>query len=649
MTAVHRPQCDRPGSLLIAFAIFVAVGGLAVCSPAQAVALPGTPGKPTAIAGDTQAVVTVVPPTSGGPVTGYIVQMVDDINFWCQPLTNQTSCAVTGLANGTVYRFRSMATGTGDPSGWSVPSNPVTPKAIGTPTIPGPTTPTSSPSVPSPATVTLVAGVSSLTATWSPVTGATGYTATASPSGVNCLVAGTSCVLGTIARTSTTVTVVAHSAAGDSVASVASNAVVPRSPTIPTALPTSATPVLTTEAGPIGLAAPGQPILLVGTGFLPFSSVRAGLYSTAVDLGESVTNAAGAFTLRALLPDDLTSGAHTLLASGVDPDGGTRMISLPITVAATEAGSHGDDGVTQTGRLPIPTGGAVTLLDDNDGRTTSVTVAGGVYALNPVNGVVSFTPATWFSGIAPPARYRISDAVGTQVTGTYTAVVAATAAASAPRLKLAKRIVSTVASSAEASLSCTIARGAIARCVVTATAVVDGEKTVVGYGLTTPSLTQNRRSVVVGVVLNEVGRYLPARPGGTRMTFAAELMQRDQAGSRSTSASTVVEAKRYRLHRSIAFGHNSSTVTTTGAAYLKQANSKLQDGIKITCTGHADSRERKPTALATRRAQRSCAVIAKGLGADVSSSAQVDKHPTGDDNTSAGRAKNRRVTVTVTN
>ena len=637
-------------AVLIALAVFVVVSGVFFGSPAQAgppparlevtTASPGRPGPPVAVAGDGQATVTVVPPTSGGLVTGYVVRVFEDNNNRCFTASaTQLTCVVPDLVNGTAYTFESIATGPGDSSPWSAPSNRVTPRAL-TPTVP---TPPGTSALAAPTDVSTVAKISSLRVSWSAVSGATGYTATTAPGGVSCETVVTGCVLA--GSTATTVTVVAHSALGDSAASTPSAAVVPLVPVVPAVLPAFALPELSTGDGRIGLTTPGRPIVIQGTGFLPHSGVKVALYSTPVALGGSVADSDGGFAVRVVVPDDLPSGAHTLLAGGADPNGDARMITLPVTVVATEIGSHGEDGVTQTATVPVPADGQVTLLTGNDEPTSTVTVAGGTYTLTPATGVVRFTPTAWFSGIAPPARYRVTDALGTRVTGAYTAVV--TTAGSRPQITLPSRIVSTVGASAHAPVTCAIARGAIARCVVTATATVEGAKTVVGYGVTTPALTRTRPKVTVNAVLNELGRYLAARPGGARMTFTADVIQRDLAGTRSASAATVVEAKRYRLGRAVRFGPDSSTVTD--ADYLTTANRKLQDGVRITCAGHADRREHAPRKLAVLRAKAACAVIAQGLGADVSTSGRVEKHPTGDDDTPAARARNRRVVVTVTN
>ena len=91
--------------------------------------VPGAPTAVFAVAGDSSATVTFVPPVAdgGATITGYTVISDPpggtDSNAGSTGLTH----AITGLANGTEYTFTVTATnsaGTGDPS---APSNPVTP------------------------------------------------------------------------------------------------------------------------------------------------------------------------------------------------------------------------------------------------------------------------------------------------------------------------------------------------------------------------------------------------------------------------------------------------------------------------------------------------------------------------------------------
>jgi titin len=87
-----------------------------------------------ATAGDGSATMSWDPPyyDGGSPVTGYLVTAVlpdGSAGPTCTAGPTDSSCTVTGLTNGTTYRFRVQATnaiGLGDPS---TPTNPVTPSA----------------------------------------------------------------------------------------------------------------------------------------------------------------------------------------------------------------------------------------------------------------------------------------------------------------------------------------------------------------------------------------------------------------------------------------------------------------------------------------------------------------------------------------
>ena len=94
-------------------------------------AAPSAPGAPTAVGGDTQAIVTVTPLVSGAAVTSYTVTSTPDSRT-CTVTGSSGSCTVTGLTNGTAYTFRSTATNGVGTSAASVASTAVTPWALPT-------------------------------------------------------------------------------------------------------------------------------------------------------------------------------------------------------------------------------------------------------------------------------------------------------------------------------------------------------------------------------------------------------------------------------------------------------------------------------------------------------------------------------------
>ena len=91
------------------------------------ITVPGTPGTPTAVAGNAQATVTVSAPTSGGTPTSYTVTASPG-GATCTVTGASGSCTVTGLTNGTAYTFTTTATNTaGTSASASAASSSVTP------------------------------------------------------------------------------------------------------------------------------------------------------------------------------------------------------------------------------------------------------------------------------------------------------------------------------------------------------------------------------------------------------------------------------------------------------------------------------------------------------------------------------------------
>lgn len=183
--------------------------------------------------------------------------------------------------------------------------------------------------------VTASAGVSSITATWSPPgdpTGVTGYLAIAHPGPATCTTTGTSCVLGGTAGVTYTVTVVALSPGlGDSTEAGPSNEVTPSAPPV-AGTPPATVLDLTTNLGHISSAAPGEHLVVIGTGFAAYSTAIITVYSTPVVLGTVVTDGHGHFSKPVTIPAVLASGQHTLVAAGVDPRGRPQYLGLSIVV-----------------------------------------------------------------------------------------------------------------------------------------------------------------------------------------------------------------------------------------------------------------------------------------------------------------------------
>jgi hypothetical protein len=204
----------------------------------------------------------------------------------------------------------------------------------------------------------VIAGFSSIRVSWTAPAGngvdVIGYKATASPGPATCSTTGvTNCVLGGEAGTSYTVTVVAYSSGGSSPASAASSAVTPTAPEVATSPPDTDLP-LNTGDGDVSSIAPGAQIVVKGDGYAPYSSVTITVYSSPIVLATVTTDEQGAFEESVTAPASLSTGTHSFVAAGVDPDGNVRALRLDLTVANAGSGGGG-------GSLPV-TGGAVMWL-----------------------------------------------------------------------------------------------------------------------------------------------------------------------------------------------------------------------------------------------------------------------------------------------
>jgi hypothetical protein len=242
------------------------------------------------------------------------------------------SFTLTGLTNGTTYSFRVRGmngTTAGDPSA-AVSVSPALPNGA-------------------PTHVVVTPGSSSYVVTWdAPTTSGTfpiaGYTVGWSGGergGPLCenvpVTAARRCVGAAVPGDDITVFVVAVDTKdnwGESSDPVSVGAVA--APVVPASPPASADR-LVLPAGATSAVAAGATMTLTGSGYLPNSTVSLIIYSTPQVLTTVVTDATGSFTATVTVPAGLQNGSHTLVASGVDPAGNVRYVTLPVTVSGGTA------------------------------------------------------------------------------------------------------------------------------------------------------------------------------------------------------------------------------------------------------------------------------------------------------------------------
>ena len=115
---------------------FSALSNVVTPSTGVVLTVPGAPSIGTATAGDTTATATWTPPASdgGSAITGYTVRVIDtatglQVGALRPAGPTATNLVVTGLTNGTTYRFRVRAVNAVGSSVLSAASNAVTPAA----------------------------------------------------------------------------------------------------------------------------------------------------------------------------------------------------------------------------------------------------------------------------------------------------------------------------------------------------------------------------------------------------------------------------------------------------------------------------------------------------------------------------------------
>jgi hypothetical protein len=314
----------------------VTVGAVAPAAPSVTIATSGSTGTVTWTPGE----------TGGAPIQGYHVHVERNSGPGAdepactgtttgtgnQMMYTGTSCTFAGVA-GATYVVQVTAVNSAGESEAGQANATVT-------------------NVPAPADITVTPGNASVQITWTPVANypdVTGYTVTytvenGSPD--SSVVPGASAtgttVMGLENAKTYSVTVAANIGTG-LVTTSEPILVTPTAPIdVPDALPSnpdgglSAPPADTTPA-------PGEQIVISGSGYAPNSLVKVVIYSDPIDLGEVLTDQDGAFSIAVSVPSSLL-GSHTIASIGFDSSGNPFVLTLPVTVTAAVSGGSGGGG-----------------------------------------------------------------------------------------------------------------------------------------------------------------------------------------------------------------------------------------------------------------------------------------------------------------
>lgn len=116
-------------------------------------------------------------------------------------------------------------------------------------------------------------------------------------------------------------------------------------------------PLPPTAAGPLSgvptTVTTGQQLTLTASGFAPAAPVTFGIYSSPVVLATVTADATGSATATVTIPAGLT-GAHSLVATGIGPDGTPRFVRTDIALptAPVDPGTPGTPGTPATPGAP---------------------------------------------------------------------------------------------------------------------------------------------------------------------------------------------------------------------------------------------------------------------------------------------------------
>jgi outer membrane protein OmpA-like peptidoglycan-associated protein len=206
---------------------------------------------------------------------------------------------------------------------------------------------------------------------------------------------------------------------------------------------------------------------------------------------------------------------------------------------------------------------------------------------------------------------------------------------------------------AKLRVPCRVKSAPLAWCAVKLSAGARGRRMKLAQGAATART--NARAVAVKISLTPTVRArLAARPAGLRIVGHAIARVRGQAGLLHARLRTRLLAARQTLEppRAAMFEPSTAVLTASGRRWLRWIARSAAGVRRIVCTGHTAAVVPVETpfsrALARERAEVACAALRDaGLTAPMSARSAGKDDPRATNSTAAGRALNRRATITL--
>lgn len=205
------------------------------------------------------------------------------------------------------------------------------------------------------------------------------------------------------------------------------------------------------------------------------------------------------------------------------------------------------------------------------------------------------------------------------------------------------------------TVGCKVAGITIARCEVDVYADLPArtaKKVKIGTGKVTPSTTTNK--VGIKLTLNATGKRLVNRLGGVRVSLDMKAWPKG-GGAKLTARGTsqLLPARVKVAPQSGIFTDQSAAMTAAARAWVRTTAKQLSGAKAVRCVGHtarygtgvAEANRR----LGLQRAKAICGALKRaGVKVKTSTATAGGTKPRANNRTAAGRAKNRRVELTVT-